>query len=177
MIAPLPPWQEEEEVMRRLSVLFVVVCLALGGCQFPVYIVNNLSYEVCRCLDDSKNKQDIAKLAEQNWKRTVCGSNEHEPHSEDYHAGFIEGFSYFVFRGGDGEPPPVPPQCYWKESFRTPEGQVRVQNWFNGFRVGAQTAREGNYRSLELLPLSRPLQNEQLETNRPHEPIDDALRN
>jgi hypothetical protein len=176
MIAPWPPCDKEEAVMRRLTGLFVVICFALGGCQFSKYIGINLSYEACRCVDDSENKYDIAKLAEQNWERLVCSRNEHEPYSEDFHSGFIVGFSYFVIHGGDGEPPPVPPQHYWKESFRTTEGQVRVHDWFNGYRFGAQTAKDGHYRSLELLPLSRPLLKEQVETSRPHEAIDETLQ-
>ncbi len=164
--------------MRRFTQFLVVINLALGGCSFPLpmYVLNNLSYEVCRHVDDSKNERSIDKLAAKAWQELICGANDHEPYSEDYHAGFLEGFSYFVLRGGDCEPPAVPPQSYWKESFRTPEGQARVHDWFNGYRHGAQTARGGHYRDLELLSLSRPLQNEQVETNRPREAIDDALR-
>lgn len=162
--------------MGRLTRSLVVINLALGGCQFPMYAVHNISYEIDRCVDDSTNERNISKSAAQAWQEVECANSASEPYSEDFHAGFLEGFSYFVLRGGDGEPPPVAPQCYWKESFRTPEGHLRMQDWFSGYRHGSQTARAGLYRERELLSLSRPLQKDPAEAYQTHEATTDPVR-
>lgn len=146
--------------MGRLARSLILLNLAaMGGCQFYCYAVNNIAYEIDRCLDDKKTVKSTEKAADVAWNE-FCTKNSQETFSRDYHSGYLSGFIYSALRGGNGEPPAVPPECYWKESFRTPEGQARVQNWFNGYRQGAQTALIGGYRDRELLPLSRPLQEE-----------------
>ena len=144
--------------MRRLTRSLLALNLALGGCQFPWIAVHNLRYEYDRCVDDHKNEHDISNLAARTWLEVVGTRRQGAVFSEDYHAGFIEGFSYFVLRGGDGEPPPVPPQSYWTESFRSPQGYARIQDWFSGYRHGTHVAQEGHFRDREMLELSRPLQ-------------------
>jgi len=150
----------KKAAMGRPVRALIVLTLALAGCQFPIYIVQNISYEITQCWNDTKECKSIRRSAAAAWQDFICGPNASGPYSEDFHAGFIDGFSYYVLRGGDGEPPAVPPHCYWKESYRTPDGAVCVQDWFNGYRQGTQIAREGHYRERELLPLSRPLQEE-----------------
>lgn len=146
--------------MGRLARSLIWMNLAaMSGCQFYCYGVNNIAYEIHRCLDDKKSAKSVEKMAADAWKE-FCSKNTQETFSRDYEAGFISGFTYSVWRGGNGEPPAVPPGGYWKEQFRTPDGQARVQNWFNGYRQGAQTALISGYRNHELLPLSRPLQEE-----------------
>lgn len=68
------------------------------------------------------------------------------PYSSDYEAGFKDGFVDFVYAGGSGEPPPVPPRRYWNLDHRTPQGQNAAADWFAGFRLGARVAREEGYR-------------------------------
>jgi hypothetical protein len=64
----------------------------------------------------------------------------------DYALGFRDGFVDFVYAGGDGEPPPVPPRKFWNVAWRTPEGNEASHQWFNGYRHGAHVARTGGYR-------------------------------
>jgi len=66
----------------------------------------------------------------------------------DYAIGFRDGFVDFVYAGGSGEPPPVPPREYWNVILRTPDGKQRANQWFDGYRHGAQVARDGGYREL-----------------------------
>jgi hypothetical protein len=65
---------------------------------------------------------------------------------DEYALGFRDGFVDFVYAGGDGQPPPVPPRKFWNVAWRTPEGDVAAQQWFAGYRHGAQSARNGGYR-------------------------------
>jgi hypothetical protein len=75
-------------------------------------------------------------------------------YSKDFECGFKEGFSDYLYSGGTGAPPPVPPRCYWNYKYETPEGHKAAQNWFAGFRAGAESARESGYRKLVLVATS-----------------------
>ena len=66
----------------------------------------------------------------------------------DYVMGFRDGFVDFVYLGGTGEPPPVPPRRFWNVMLRSPEGKVRANLWFDGYRHGVAVARDGGYREL-----------------------------
>jgi hypothetical protein len=65
---------------------------------------------------------------------------------DDYALGFRDGFVDFVYAGGAGEPPPVPPRKFWNIGWRTPAGAGAAQQWFAGYRHGSQVARDGGYR-------------------------------
>src|SRR5207237_1248141 len=62
--------------------------------------------------------------------------------------GFKEGFAEFLYQGGDGEPPPLPPQKYRSIRYQTPEGYQAVEAWFAGYRHGAAEARKSGQREL-----------------------------
>lgn len=79
------------------------------------------------------------------WSQQISASSE-MPFSCDYEAGFKDGFVDFVYAGGSGEPPPVPPRQYWNLDHRTPQGRAGAEDWFAGFRHGAQVARTDGYR-------------------------------
>jgi hypothetical protein len=68
------------------------------------------------------------------------------PMSEEYALGFSDGFTSFVYAGGSGEPPPVPPRQLWNVERRSPPGHAAAQDWFAGYRHGARVAREGGFR-------------------------------
>jgi hypothetical protein len=65
---------------------------------------------------------------------------------DDYALGFRDGFVDFVYAGGPGEPPPVPPRKFWNVGWRTPAGASAAQQWFAGYRHGSQVARDEGYR-------------------------------
>ena len=65
-----------------------------------------------------------------------------------YIMGFRDGFVDFVWAGGTGEPPPVPPRQYWNVMLRSPDGKARANLWFDGYRHGTAVARDGGYRDL-----------------------------
>ena len=71
-----------------------------------------------------------------------------------YAAGFKDGFVDYVYGGGSGEPPPVPPRPFWNVDLRNPNGHTEATDWFAGYRHGAQVAREEGYRKRALIPSS-----------------------
>ena len=97
--------------------------------------------------DKRRSLEEYRTWAEQAWSAEwqSCGGVINGP---DYAAGFRDGFVDYVYAGGNGEPPPVPPREFWKTALRSPAGKERVSQWFEGYRHGARVAREGGYREL-----------------------------
>ena len=91
--------------------------------------------------------------ADQAW-REQGGSDPGQCDSLAYTAGFKDGFVDYVYGGGSGEPPPVPPRPFWNVDIRNPRGHTEATDWFAGYRHGAQVAREEGYRKRTLVPLS-----------------------
>ena len=61
------------------------------------------------------------------------------PYSADYASGWKSGYRS-VLTGGDGRAPVLPPRKYWDPPlFLCPDLSAR-QDWFNGFRCGANAA-------------------------------------
>jgi len=59
-----------------------------------------------------------------------------------------------VLDGGPGCQPTLPPQCYWKPDFQTPEGRQMVDGWFDGFSHGALAAKQDGYGGMGEIPIS-----------------------
>ena len=72
-----------------------------------------------------------------------------------YRDGFLSGFADFVFAGGSGEPPPVPPRKYLKIGYRADDRRTELDQWTAGFRAGALAADQGGYRRRVLDPIAR----------------------
>ena len=83
-----------------------------------------------------------AEAAWQDVRRTHPAAS----YSEDYVRGFKDGFEHYLYWGGNGEPPPVPPRRYRTVTYQTPEGYRAIEHWFAGFRHGASAAQESGYR-------------------------------
>ena len=69
-----------------------------------------------------------------------------------FKAGFIAGY-HNVAGGGNGCPPSLPPRKYWSWKYQTPEGQCKVNAWFEGYPHGARAAEEdgiGYYRDIQI---------------------------
>jgi len=111
--------------------------------------------EYCLNLSGSEERHRDHQLAEASWKKT-CEAHPEERYSPDYARGFVDGFEDYLYAGGNGEPPPVPPRDYWKPKYESPEGRKAVQDWFAGFRHGVLEARLNGYRQLVLVPASSP---------------------
>jgi len=111
--------------------------------------------EYCMNLSEFEERHRDHQLAEATWKR-ICEAHHEERYSPDYGRGFVDGFEDYLYAGGNGEPPALPPRDYWKPKYESPEGRKAVQDWFAGFRHGVLEARLGGYRQLVLVPASSP---------------------
>ncbi len=68
---------------------------------------------------------------------------EHVDKRLDFRNGFIAGYES-IARGGDGCQPVLPPPCYRKPCYMSPEGRCRTVAWFDGYSHGTvAAARDG----------------------------------
>jgi hypothetical protein len=127
----------------------------MGGCGPLANATRTLVLEPAQysrridALIECKRHRELAETA---WLE--CAQATTAEYSADYIRGFKEGFADYLFAGGTGNPPPLPPRHYWRAEYQTPEGQQAIADWFAGFRHGAAVARQSNYRQLVTVPPS-----------------------
>jgi hypothetical protein len=146
------------EIAMLTALRSILVCtplLCLSGCSWLPYLGYNLvgtPLEVAECC--CFHVETYCRGA--NAWREVTEHNPERTYSPAYHDGFCHGFADYVKRGGTGEPPAVPPCKYRYPVLRTPEQQQEIDDWFAGFRHGADVARQQGWREGVLVPISRP---------------------
>jgi hypothetical protein len=104
------------------------------------------------CVDRYRN-QELAEAFWADFQAAAPGMT----YSDDFALGFKEGFAVFLFEGGTGNPPPVPPRYYWRTEYQSVEGHQAIEDWFAGYRRGAGSARLSGYRRLVTVPPSTSL--------------------
>jgi hypothetical protein len=144
---------------RWLAAALVFGCLGSTGCSVWSYawLVNVSERKLfCEEEDDAISMATYRSWADEAWAETGACCPE-DCLSLDYSWGFREGFAEFVYAGGDGEPPAMPPRIYWQADMRSREGAAAVASWFEGYRHGARVAKEGGYRDATTIRLSGSL--------------------
>jgi hypothetical protein len=140
----------------RYTGLGIWLCATCLGCnpiasavRTTIIEPTEYSRRIDDCVDNHRNKA-LAKVALAEWMQArpdcLC--------SQDFARGFEEGFADFLFAGGPGNPPPVPPRYYWRPEFENPEGHKAIEEWYAGFREGSAAARASGYRQLVTVPSS-----------------------
>jgi hypothetical protein len=133
-------------LLRPIIVLgLAALSLSGGGCVLVHDAASLTTYKVKESVGDCFEQSRNRKWAGQAWQnvRAACPQ---AAYSKDYEAGFEDGFAHYLFRGGNGEPPPLPPRHYRKITYQTPQGYRAIEDWFAGYRHGAAVARESGYR-------------------------------
>jgi hypothetical protein len=128
------------------AALAIVVCLS--GCSVCQQARRTMLYEPLHFgwkLDRARSLKTYRRWAADAWRfeKSACPEVAASSH---YAEGFRDGFVDLLYAGGDGQPPPIPPRKFWNMAWRGPAGQAGAQQWFAGFRRGAQVAHEGGYR-------------------------------
>jgi hypothetical protein len=141
--------------MRAVRSGWFLGLMFLPGCSVADKLVHNLiidpahydrySDKIGRCWRD----KDLAHDA---WDE-IC-VRDGDIYSRHYYRGFIEGFTDYLQGGGTGDPPVLPPRSYWRLYYQTPEGHQAIEDWFAGFRHGADVAKASGVRDLVLVPAS-----------------------
>lgn len=135
----------------KASMLLLGLCTLSAGCVYYVNAARNLTHAPIDAVDEFSVRLRNKRLAKEAWLAVSQTDPPHE-YSVDYERGFKEGFADYLYAGGKGIPPEVPPYCYRKSDHNTPDGVRAVQDWYAGFRHGASVARESGDRDLAVLP-------------------------
>ncbi len=102
---------------------------------------------------DRLTRMQNEKLASRVWRKTVRESPDMH-FTADYARGFVAGFSDYLYRGGSGAPPPIPPREYWSVGRQQAIPQQAILDWFDGFRHGSAECIRCGYRDAVVLPSS-----------------------
>jgi hypothetical protein len=149
-----------QKVMNRflLYTLGFPGCLVFVGCSVYENAARTLWCEplvFSTTRDDCRSRQRYDQLASEAWN-SLASADPKLACSAAYESGFTYGFADFMYAGGSGEPPPVPPRRFWNLDYRTPTGHQAVEDWFAGFRHGVAVVREHGYREQAAIGSSLP---------------------
>jgi hypothetical protein len=145
-----------EKAMRRARLATWAIALGVlgnAGCGLVANATHTFSSRVHEAFDEVREKKRNAAWAEQAWAN-AAGAAHGQPFSEDHEFGFKAGFICYVTYGGNGEPPPLPPEKYRSVHYQTPQGYRAIEEWFEGYRHGVAVVKEGGYRDLVTGPSS-----------------------
>ncbi|MBY0587454.1 hypothetical protein K2X85_09775 [bacterium] len=124
----------------RLSMLgLAIASVGLTGCA-----------EIQELKINTRNRY----LASEAWE-TLRETSECMNYESDFGRGFRAGY-YDVANGGNGCPPPLPPERYWSVRYMSLVGRERTEAWFAGFRYGALVAQQDGIGVFLELPTSVP---------------------
>jgi hypothetical protein len=94
-------------------------------------------------LDRLVVKHAARKCANKSLKTLACNCKD-KP-SKAFRDGYRQAYVDIAL-GESGEVPPVPPEEYWAAHYRTPAGYQEIQEWFTGYKLGAEHAHaDGRY--------------------------------
>jgi len=131
-----------------------MVLLGTAGCSWLPYAVRNTLGVPLDRIKECAFRRHLQKIARQTW--TAMQRQDPKTYSPAFVKGFEDGFVDFIDRDGIGEPPAIPPQCYRHDVLRSPRGQIEIEDWYAGYRFGAQTARATGMRERVTIPISAP---------------------
>lgn len=143
--------QKSAAVRLVLRLTLVVLCAAPSGCNLVINATRNACYEPTRLCTEYKERCSHRSLAKKVWSEVQAQSAD-VTFSEHYGRGFRQGFVDFIWAGGTGQPPPIPPRPYWKFRYESSEGYEDIRDWFDGYRHGTAMAEAGGYRELVVIP-------------------------
>jgi len=142
----------------RSNVLLVVgvLCAVGAGCE-TLYedAARNLTEAPIRSIDDVHLKMRLKKLARRAWEEYAAAHID-QHFSSDFAEGFRSGYADYLYEGGPGLPPAVPPFPYQLRPYETPQGHLAIDRWYAGFALGSDVARASGLREFVVIPLSQP---------------------
>ena len=137
---------------RTLLALSLVL---LTGCPFVKYGAENMCIMPRNRIETMVLRHRLRGLAHAAWMDVARSDPEHG-FSKTYAEGFQDGYVDFLEYDGNGEPPAAPPRRFQSPALRSPEGQQAIEDWFTGFRHGAQVAHASGFREGIVVPISLP---------------------
>jgi hypothetical protein len=141
-------------LVAAVALTAIVVLASQTGCSVCYNFRRTLFQEPAEYppkLDHARSLKVYRQWADEAWA-VERGSCPEMAGSEEYALGFRDGFVDYVYAGGSGEPPPIPPRKFWNVAWRNPPGRADALQWSAGYRHGASAARNGGYRENGVVP-------------------------
>lgn len=131
--------------------------VALVLCSVPVLAgcgaVRNLTGESRQAHTQRAIERDLRADAHAAW-HTVRAQNDRRAFTEEFHDGFLDGFVDHLDRGGSAQPPAAPPIKYVRnKKYYTPEGHCLINDYYLGFKYGADVAAASGRRQFLTVPV------------------------
>lgn len=108
------------------------------GCSILTNAQKNLSRH--DAMDDFLVNYRNAAWSKRAWLCNHQAYHNH-PYRADLEAGFRQGYED-VAAGGNGCTPAVCPRSYWGWQYQSPDGQKRMNAWFEGYPLGVRAAEQ-----------------------------------
>ncbi len=124
--------------------------------RLSLYSLALISLGLTGCAEIQEMKINVRNryLAKEAWE-SLRETNDCMNFESDFGRGFRAGY-YDVANGGNGCPPPLPPQRYWSVRYMSLKGRERTEAWFAGYRYGAMVAQQDGIGTFLELPTSIP---------------------
>lgn len=137
-------------------------CLLASGCHLVYHERNGVVSDAVRTVVREPKVFPLQKndylerlrnrwLARRAWTE-MRAANPAQEYSNDYCRGFKDGFADYLYEGGTGEPPDLPPRHYWRLGYQTPSGRQAIGEYFDGFRHGAAAGQASGLRQYTTVP-------------------------
>ena len=126
----------ETALMRLVGLGIVITLCSLTGCA-----------QFAACRSDVTHRYQASRAW--HYHAHDCDRGDYP---RQFTAGWKEGY-LAITSGSSGEIPPVPPEEFWKDRFRTPEGRGRVDAWYSGYQCGVMAAEKDGVGILAHIPV------------------------
>ena len=139
-------------------------CLAplFGGCLSVYHPHHDAVAEGIVAQSERGIALEIRKKASVAWIAVRC-EFPRKVFTPEFRDGFLDGYTDYLDRGGDAQPPAVPPRRYTQnKKYFTPEGHLLVRDYFLGFKYGADVAVATGQRQYLTVPVLISEKNEYL---------------
>lgn len=143
--------------MRRMRVVWAV-CMApvFGGCLTAYQPHRDHLAEHAVAHSERDVTREIRRKARDAWQAVRC-EFPRKVFSAEFRDGFIDGYSDYLDRGGDGQPPAAPPIRYTQnKKYYTPEGHALMRDYLLGFQYGTDVAVATGQRQYLTVPVLIP---------------------
>lgn len=142
---------------RRVAWAGCLAPLFGGGCNIAYYAARNVVNEPVQACDNVSRTGHLRKQARVAW-REVREQFPRKAFTAEFRDGFLDGFVDYLDRGGNAQPPVVPPRRYTRNDYLTPEGHLLIKDYFLGFRYGLDVAVASGRRQFLVVPVLLPEQ-------------------
>lgn len=130
----------------------VALATLASGCGLGRTAFHNLDYDHALYTTNTKIERELREDAREVF-RQLATEYATKCFTDEFRYGFIEGYADHLDNGGTPLPPAVPPTKYRFKPYLSPVGHAQIQDYFIGFKYGAEVAAASGRREYFTLPI------------------------